>query len=169
MDRDGFGERFTAISDSLYRVARSMLRAEDDCRDALCETALRAWERRGTLRDEAKFDAWVFRILINECRAIHRRQRRIVLTDEFPEMPGTSGKACSPFGASMPGVSDGHTPALDALMLLSDALRLPAMLHYVEGYSVEETAAILRVPKSTVRGRLSRARAALRLELAVSR
>ena len=154
MDRDEFGERFMQLSDSLYRVARSMLRSEDDCRDALCETALRAWERRGTLRDEAKFGAWLLRILINECRTIHRRQRRVVLTDAFPDAPDINAQA---------------TPALDALMSLREPLRLPAVLHYVEGYSVEETAAILRVPRSTVRGRLSRARAELRLELEVSR
>ena len=169
MDRDDFGERFTAISESLYRVARSMLRAEDDCRDALCETALRAWERRGSLRDEEKFDAWVFRILINECRAIHRRQRRIVLTDAFPEVADPSQRDIFDSKQVISGTFCAQTPALDALMSLSEALRLPTVLHYVEGYSVEETAAILRVPKSTVRGRLSRARAALRLELEVSR
>ena len=169
MDRDDFGERFTALGDSLYRVARSMLRAEDDCRDALCETALRAWERRGTLRDEEKFDAWVFRILINECRAIHRRQRRIVPTDTFPETPEPSGRDTAFAGTPASIAFDTPTPALDALISLSETLRLPVVLHYVEGYSVEETAAILRVPKSTVRGRLSRARAALRLELEVSR
>ena len=163
MDRDDFGERVTALCDSLYRVARSMLRSEDDCRDALCETALRAWERRATLRDEARFDAWVFRILINECRAILRRQRRIVLTDIFSDTAGAFDK--NTFDATTSGAFEAQTPALDALMALREPLRLCAVLHYVEGYSVEETAAILRIPKSTVRGRLSRARAALRLEL----
>ena len=169
MDRDDFGERFTAISESLYRVARSMLRAEDDCRDALCETALRAWERRGMLRNEEKFDAWVFRILINECRAIHRRRRRIVLTDTFPEASEPSGGNTAFVSIPVSGAHDAPTPALDALMSLGETLRLPTVLHYVEGYSVEETAAILRIPKSTVRGRLARARTALRLELEVSR
>lgn len=55
-------------------------------------------------------------------------------------------------------------------MALVDALpekqRLVLALHYVEGFSIAEVAQILRVPPSTVRGRLFEARRALRLELA---
>lgn len=133
-----------------WRVARAILRREEDCRDALQETALRAWSSLSTLRDDRLFGTWITRILINVCRSELRRQRRFPLSSANPER---ADEAAAP------------SPALSALYALPQALRLPAVLHYVDGYSVEETAAILRVPPSTVRGRLSRARRALRLEL----
>ncbi len=150
MDKETFGEAFMARADALWRVARAILRREEDCRDALQETALRAWSSRASLRDEALFGTWITRILINVCRSELRRQRRFPLSSAAQE-PMDDGTAPS--------------PVLSALDVLPRSLRLPAVLHYVDGYSVEETAAILRVPPSTVRGRLSRARRALRLEL----
>lgn len=149
MNKDTFSRMVTAHSGMLYRVARTLLASEDDCRDALGEAVLRAWERRGTLREEASFSPWITRILINVCKSMRRRQRRIVLTDSIPEH------------AAPPDIS----PVFAALDALPEQLRLPTVLHYVEGYSIEETAGILRLPRSTVRGRLARARAALRLEL----
>lgn len=148
MHKEDFTTHMLACGDALWRVARAILPREEDCRDALQETALRAWAARDSLRDEALFSTWATRILINVCRSQLRRQRRIVLTDEVPE----------PAAQTVP-------PVWQAVSALPESLRLPVVLHYVDGYSIEETAAILRVPRSTVRGRLARARRALRLEL----
>lgn len=148
MDKDTFARLVTEMSPALYRTARALLRSEDDCRDALSEAVLRAWSSLDRLRDETRFPAWMTRIVVNESRAIVRRQRRIVLTDTPPEPPVQE-----------------IPPVMEALYALPDTLRLPVVLHYVQGYSVEETASILRLPRSTVRGRLARARKALRLEL----
>ncbi|MGN0779576.1 MAG: sigma factor-like helix-turn-helix DNA-binding protein, partial [Aristaeellaceae bacterium] len=41
---------------------------------------------------------------------------------------------------------------------LSDKLRLPMVLRYVEGLSVQEIASILRLPQGTVKTRLKRGR-----------
>ena len=51
-----------------------------------------------------------------------------------------------------------------ALMRLKPELRVPLVLRYIEGYKVEEIAAILRLPAGTVKSRLSRGRRALRVE-----
>jgi len=49
---------------------------------------------------------------------------------------------------------------------LPEGQRLCVLLHYIEGLPTQEVARILRLRHSTVRGRLSQARKALRLELA---
>ena len=51
-------------------------------------------------------------------------------------------------------------------MALSDELRLPVVLHYMEGYRVDEIARMLRLPGGTVKSRLRRAREKLRSILA---
>ena len=47
---------------------------------------------------------------------------------------------------------------------LTETLRLPLLLRYMEGYSEKETAAILRIPRNTLKARLRRAKAKLRDE-----
>ena len=60
----------------LYRISRTILSSDADCQDALQEALIRAWMRRGSLRNEGAFDAWLIRILINECRILARRAKR---------------------------------------------------------------------------------------------
>ena len=47
---------------------------------------------------------------------------------------------------------------------LPETLRIPLLLRYMEGYSEQDTAAILRITRNTLRARLKRARAKLRDE-----
>ena len=85
MDKEAFSRQVTAMQTSLYRVAASYLRGEADRLDAVSEAIARAWEKRGTLRDERFFKTWMTRILIRECIAITRRQKRAVPVETLPE------------------------------------------------------------------------------------
>ncbi|MBQ2952419.1 MAG: RNA polymerase sigma factor [Clostridia bacterium] len=151
MDRNEFAARVVAQTDRMYRIAWILLRHPEDCRDAMQETALRAWEKRATLREEAYFATWLVRILINECRSIQRKRRRLVTLEEIAE----------------PAVPP-QDPALSiALQRLPEQLRLPLTLHTLEGMSYEEVARTLRLPRSTIVGRIQRAKQQLKKELEV--
>ena len=50
-------------------------------------------------------------------------------------------------------------------MALDEALRLPLLLSYMEGYRVREIAKILRIPEGTVKSRIARAKRKLRVLL----
>src|SRR5699024_11942173 len=54
----------------------SYLSCEQDRLDAVGEAILKAWQKLYTLRDEQRFSTWLTRILIRECIAIQRRQKR---------------------------------------------------------------------------------------------
>ena len=90
MDRERFIAEIEACSGMMYRVAWSILRNDADCEDALQEAALKAWEKRGKLRDERYFRTWLTRILINACYDTQRRRRRTVPLDEVPEQAAAS-------------------------------------------------------------------------------
>ena len=49
-----------------------------------------------------------------------------------------------------------------AVAQLPEKLRIPIHLHYGEGYSTEEIAAMMEIPPATVRTRLHRARGKLK-------
>ena len=150
MERKFFIAEIETCSDMMYRVAWSILRNDADVQDALQDAALKAWEKRDRLRDEKFFRTWITRILINACYDTQRKRRRIVSMDEIPEST----------------VSDAPDPDLAlALQALPEKLRLSLVLCYSEGMSYEEAADVLRIPITTLRGRLRRGKEELRKEL----
>jgi len=149
MDKDFFTQEIEAHSGMLYRVAYTILRNDDACKDALQDTALKAWEKRFSLREEQYFRTWITRILINTCYDTQRKRRRFVSFEELPE----------------PSISPPDLTLALALQSLPEKLRLPLVLCYSEGMSYEEIAQTLRLPVTTVRGRIHRAKGELRKEL----
>ena len=152
MDKDAFAARVTAMQQSLYRVAASYLRGEADRLDAVCEAVARAWEKRGTLRDERLFATWLTRILIRECVNIQRRQRRIVPVETLPEQ-------------AQEDESDAVRSLREALETLPQRQRTMVVLHYMEDYDVREVARIMGTTRGAVCAGLSRARETLRKRL----
>ena len=58
-----------------------------------------------------------------------------------------------------------HQILLRAVNDLADRYRLPVLLHYMEDQPLDEIAAMLKVPKGTVKSRLHRARKILKQKL----
>lgn len=154
MNREAFAERVHAMQDKLYRIASGQLRGMQDREDAVQEAIFRAWKMREALRREEYFETWLVRILINECHNIQRAGRRFVPAEKLPEQAYTE--------KNMEG-SDADLRA--AVLALPEKLRLPVMLHYIEGYTTEEAGRILHVPVGTVRSRLKKARELLKERL----
>ena len=144
MERTEFIRRVRACERRLYRVARTMLRSEADCEDAVQEALLKAWAKLYTLREEAYFETWLIRILINQCRQIYRKQPPAAELTE-----------------AVPAPEEGSADLMRALLTLPEKMRIALELHYIEGYSVKECARMLGVPEGTVKWRLSRGRALL--------
>lgn len=123
-----------------------MLRNESDCEDAVQEALLRAWQKRGTLRDMAAFRSWLCRIVANTCTELLRRKQRTTLTDIPEEMPAPQSDAID------------HMAVMDALAELTPQMRVCMTLHYLDGWRVSEIAQMLDIPEGTVKTRLMHAR-----------
>ncbi|MBR5931893.1 MAG: sigma-70 family RNA polymerase sigma factor, partial [Lachnospiraceae bacterium] len=149
VDRGFFIAEIETCSDMMYRVAWSILRNEADVQDALQDAVLKAWEKRDKLREEKYFRTWMTRILINVCYDTQRMHRKIVPLDKIPVQ---SSSAPDPDLAM-------------ALEALPEKLRLPLVLCYSEGMTYEEAADVLRIPMTTLRGRIRRGKKELRKEL----
>ncbi len=147
MNKEEFSLRITSAKGRLYHIACSYLRGEHDRLDAISEAVAKAWQKRATLKNEQVFDTWLARILIHECINVQRKQKRVFPVEEIPER-----------GAPAEQTSDLQW-AVDAL---PQKLRIVVVLHYLEGYSVDEMARTLRMAKGTVCSHLSQARGALR-------
>ena len=70
---------------SLYKVAKAILKNEEDVADAMQDTVLTCWEKIDTLKKDKYFKTWLIRILINHCNAIYRQRTRIVSEESVSE------------------------------------------------------------------------------------
>lgn len=156
-DREAFELIVVAKGEPLFRTALAILGNEADARDATQETFISSWHSFSRLRDVERFDAWIGRILINQCRMALRRRRRVreVAVEDslnYSERPTSGGPADS-------------TDFDEAFGRLNVDQRAILVLHHLHGYGVREIGAWLGIPSGTVKWRLSRARNALRKEL----
>lgn len=145
--------------DGLYRTAWAIVGNEPDARDAAQEACLSAWRQLPRLRDVDRFDAWLGRVLMNSCRMLLRRRRRIrevPVADDF-DAPGPASAQPDALGEV-----DAVARAFDRLD--ADARSL-LVLHHLRHEPVARIAASLGIPVGTVKWRLHAARASLQKAL----
>ena len=151
IDEMEFERRARACTEKLFRVCYSILPEKADRDDAIQEALIKAWRKRGTLKDDAVFEGWLMRIAINECRNVLRHKKR---------MPTAKLNNIIAANNSIPDLS-----LHDALQRLDIGLRLPVVLHYIEGYTVQETSRLLGLPLGTTKHRLNRGISILKEQL----
>lgn len=149
MNKETFIQEVDAATGKLYRVAYTILRNDDACKDAVQDTVLKAWEKRAALREPQYFGTWITRILINTCYSMQRKRLKFVSISAVPE----------------PRVDPPDLSLSLALQALPEKLRLPFVLCYCEKMSYAEIGSILHLPVATVRGRIYRAKQVLKKEL----
>ena len=134
-------------ADMILRLCYTWLRSTHDAED-VCQTVfLKILESGRTFDDPAHEKAFLIRAAINACKdELKAARRRNVGLDVCAEQP-----------APEPGGGD----LVEAIAALDEKNRIVIYLHYYEGYTAREIAAILRVPTPTVTTRLRRARALL--------
>lgn len=152
MDKETFSGLVLRQQRQMYRIALSYTASSADAEDAMQEALLRAWKRRDTLRDISLFGTWLNRILINECKTLLRRRRRQSTLDEVPDIV-------------VPPPDEKAMALRQALFALLGKYRVPLMLHLLEGYTMKETAAMLRLPLGTIKTRINRAKKKLEEEV----
>ena len=129
----------------MYRVSMSYLSNQEDAADAVQDTLARAWEKRRFLARQEHFKPWVMRILTNQCKDVLRKRRR----RSFYPLEEDS------VTVEMP---EPQPPVMAAIGALKPEWRAVVLLHYVDGYAVQEIAQDLGIPSGTVKTRLRAAR-----------
>lgn len=154
MNKEDFSKQVLAAESSLYRVAKSILHNDEDCADAIQNGILKAYQKLGTLRDEAYFKTWLTRIVINECYSLMRNVQKYVPFDQYP-------------GWDAEAVYDAteESDLMIALVQLDEKYRIPLVLHEIEGYSVKEIGKILGLSETNVGNRIFRGKKKLRKQL----
>ena len=152
----------------MCRMAVAITRSEANARDAVQEASIHVWRELPRLRDRDRFDAWLSQILVNACRSLLRRDRRVTVRELDVADPTT--------GAAERRTSRTEVDAIPEVDLIRRAferldptVRSLLVLHYVEERPLAEIARVQGRPVGTVKWRLSNARKALDRALELER
>lgn len=145
-ETEEIGEIILENMQTLYRVAFSILRTEEEIYDAISNTIVIVFEKIKTLKKEEFFKTWLTRILINECYKIYKQNKKIIYLENCNQENLTYNDTYVDFETR------------NLIKGLDKDLKEIVILYYFEDFSVKEIAKIIGIPDGTVKSRLSRAR-----------
>jgi RNA polymerase sigma-70 factor (ECF subfamily) len=147
--------------DQAAATARRLSRSAEDGDDLFQEAVIRAYDKLSTLRDESRFRPWFYSVLLS----VHRNRSRRGFWRRFLSLEGKDGKSidvAGEDGASWDDERRGAERVSRALADLPPEQREAVVMFELDGFSIDEIAAIQRVSVSAVKSRLSRGRKRLR-------
>jgi len=156
-DHEAFEALALSVADRMFGIARLVLRDVHLAEDAVQESLIRAWRELPRLEDPDRFNAWLYRILVNACADQGRVRRRwssqlVILRSE----PSTDDPQ---------GVLADRDQLERGFRRLKPEHRVAIALHYYLGLSAPEIAETLGVPVGTAKSRLHYATETLRAVL----
>ena len=136
---------FEKHSDLLYRIALVKMRNREDAEDAVQDTFIKYLTSPFDYKSDTEERAWLVRVLNNRCSDLLKR-RNLRTHTSLDEVCDLQAKDEFPIGV------------FESVSKLSEKYRTVIVLHYLEGFSVEEIANSLSLTKSNVKMRLMRGR-----------
>lgn len=159
-DSDAFGQLVERYAAGARRVARAVLRDDDEADDAVQDGVLAAWRAIDRYDAARPFRPWLMRIVVNAALDLRRRDR-VRRTEAIPE--AVESRTAGPDRVTDSVILGTRLRA--ALATLPERQRVAVVLFDAEGYSHAEIAALLEVPEGTVRSYVFHGRRALRKAL----
>lgn len=139
-------------SNALYKICFMILKNEQDTNDVLQETFITYMTKKPDFKSEEHRKAWLIKVSQNKCKEFlrfHKKHAGVPLEEVEDRFEITNGM----------NVEDREK--LRLIWNLNYKLKSVVILYYIEGYSVKETAQILRITEGAVKKRLQRARESL--------
>lgn len=131
--------------DGAYRLARAIVHDDAAAEDVTHDAFEQAWRHWDELRDPARAEQWLTRILVNKCRDHLRRHARAQVHDVSSEL----ARARDDFGPA-----DDRQVVRSALAHLSPDHQVIVALRFYRDLSVDDIASHLGIPPNTVRSRI---------------
>ncbi|MCS7263237.1 MAG: sigma-70 family RNA polymerase sigma factor [Armatimonadetes bacterium] len=149
----------------IYKLAFQMLGNGEDAADATQETFVKAYQQIRSFRGASSFATWLYRIAINTCRDMMRRNRAIPFSQISPEDEQNDFEPSTliePNPNEILAEREKAELVWMALNSLPEDTRQILVLCDMQGFSYAEVAEILNLAEGTVKSRLHRARNAFK-------
>lgn len=165
-EADAFNELVSRHQDRVYAAVTRFCGNGEDAADVVQRAFINAYRKISEFKGDAAFSTWIYRIAFNQAISFRRENRRPAVSIHGK---GEDGLIAEPADERAPGESmeseETQKKVREALDRLDEQDRQIIILKDLQGQSYDEIAAILQVPKGTVRSRLHRARMELKEKL----
>ena len=147
----------------IYSICRKLAGNDADADDATQEALLSIVRKISSFKGESRFSTWAYRVATNSCLdEIRKRKRRpqlgLLENDDALYSPEKRSRSIED------QVSD-RLLIEEALSMLPDEFRIPLVLRDQVGMNYQEIADLLSLPEGTVKSRIARARARLKVDI----
>ncbi len=157
-DEEAFADLTRAVSNRLLAIAYRILRDLGRAEDVVQQTLVTAWLELPSLRDPDRFEAWIYRLLVNACyKEAHRASR---WNRQVRVLPVAEPTAEDEF----PRVID-RDQLERGFRRLRPEQRAIFVFHHYLGLTLSEISDELDIPLGTVKSRLHYATDSLRAAL----
>ena len=147
----------------LYRFAYRLCGDRHVAEDLVQETFYQAWKGMTRLRHKERARAWLFQILRHRYARLRRSEARTPL---HQPLDSVELGIIDPLARMSSAIE--HDALQTALDILSDRVKIPLLMVFIEGLSCQNTADRLDLPLGTVLSRVHRAKQRLREVLRAS-
>lgn len=167
-DVDSFNQLILRWERPIYALAYRVIGREEDARDVVQDTFLRAFRALPGFKGEAKFSSWLYRIALNLCRDWIRRQRR---TPTVPIPEGVDLAELASERGPVESIEDLvarreiSQAVAEAMQRLPEEQRTAIVLKEYHGLTFQEIADLQACPLSTIKTRLYQGLTVLRRHL----
>ncbi len=131
-------------ADMIFRVCIVILKNEADAQDAVQETFLKYIQKAPQFENSQHEKAWLIKVATNYSRNVLKRKNRYSDTDLE--------------SVTVNSFSEDASFVLEALVSLPEKYSVVIVLHYIDGYKVNEIAGMIGKTPSAVKMRLQKGR-----------
>lgn len=165
-----FNKEFLPYIDSMYNFAYKLTLDEDDAKDLVQDTYLKAYRFINSFEQGTNAKAWLFKILKNSFINDFRKKTRQPAKVDYQEIENVYNSDDIDENITVDLRSETVQDLIgdevtNAINSLGVDFRTVIILCDLEGFTYEEMAKILDIPIGTVRSRLHRARSILKQKL----
>ena len=141
---------YEKYADLLYRLALSHVNHREDAEDAVQEVFIKYMNHTRPFQDAEHERAWFIRVTVNTCYDIlrHKGRRDYTALDDIAELVAAEERPNMEIFQTLEQLPVKHKTVL--------------ILYYLEGFTIEEIASMLRISASAVKMRMSRGREQLK-------
>lgn len=152
-DKEAFTDLILENQMKLYKIAKARLKNEVDIEDVVQETMLILYTKLSKLKDNTKFEIWLYKILINQCNKKYRKNKISLFPLETIENQKTYSR------------EEKIEDKLDyekTLNMFSNKDKIILLLYYSNGYTTKQIAKILNKNENTIKTKLRRMKQKIR-------
>jgi RNA polymerase sigma factor (sigma-70 family) len=166
-DESSFESLILSCQSRAFNIAIRYLKNEDDAMDALQESFIKIFRHLNSFKEDSRFDTWVYRIVVNTCNDMLRKNSNQKITDSIfktedeketiIEIPDITGSPEEVFDKK-----EKTEHIISCLEKLNQEQKEIIVLRDIHGFSYDEISEILDCSIGTVKSRINRSRLRLR-------